>query len=308
MSALGPASLPAWAGLLAAASTLLAASSAEACSPWAERVVAWDARADVVVVAIWMERDKVPAPGASARPDQYELRRLSTGRGLASHSCPDPAGEAVTRDQPACDWQTAFSRSIPGGAAWGRRGPALPAGRVRVRATRPDAATQEFALEARGPRGWRRVLWLDRVAEGYPERRRYDIETSERTGGQVVLALRYHSRGGNCSHTAVQVFALDGRDLDDPTHPGRHARLVSRVREDRPFGHWRSVAELGPLPPARLIEAMEVAETAGQPALGVAWWRAATAGMPAVERQALERSLRSHPGLHRVREELARRL
>jgi hypothetical protein len=285
----------------------LAAPAVWACSPWAEQVVAWDPVTDVVVVASWIERERVPRPG-SLVPDHYELRRISSGDGVAMYLCPGaqaPAG----RSRPPCDWRAGLAAQLPPGVRWDRTGPPLPGGRLRVRAT-ATPGTEEYALEARGPRGWQRLSWLDFISRDYPERRRYRIGSSGNSGnsgksgskdGTVVVAVEYHSRGGNCAHTSVQLFSLRQEDLDDPRNPGRRARLLSQVRTDVPIGYWRTVAELGPLPPERLIQALESADTAWHSPLAARWWREATAGLPADSLAPLTEALRKHPGLHQTR-------
>lgn len=288
-----------------AVAAVLAGSRAEACSPWAERLVGWDARNDVVVVAIWTERDRPPSSRRAPPPEQYELRRLSTGRGLATHQCPAPAADGAAVGPGLCDWQTAFAKVVPGLALAGRRGPGLKRGLVRVRTVKLPRGSQEFVLESPGPGGWRPITWLDFIAEDYPERRRYQLLASERVGDEVVLALEYLSRGANCDHTVVQTLRLLERDLRQPLHPERRARLLSRMREDRPFGAWRTIAAFGPLPPERLIEALEVAETVGQPQMGARWWRDGTAPLPPDRRAALALELAKRQSLPRTRELLS---
>ena len=275
-----------------------------ACSPWAEQLVAWDPVTDLAVVASWIERERVPRAG-SLVPDHYELRRISTGDGLAMHLCPGaqaPAG----KKRPPCDWRAGLAASLPPAARWDRTGPALPRGRLRVRATEAPGV-QEYALEARGRSGWQRVSWLDFISRDYPERRQYRIGRTGSAGGvntrdgTVVVAVEYLSRGGNCNHTSVQLFSLRAEDLDDPRNPGRRARLLAQVRTDVPIGYWRTVAELGPLPPERLIQALESADTVWHSPLAARWWREATAGLPADRLAPLTEALRRHPGLHQTR-------
>ena len=314
---------PSGAGTLATALLVLAAMlnarAARACSPWAERLLTWDAAVDAAVVAIWTGPDRPPRPLSRAGrapsqsldsavtfhllPEQYELRAISTGRVLANIYCEPEGGKAATPD--VCDWQGAFAKHLPA-AHWGRGGPPVQPGMLRVRASRSPQGRQDFALEGRTDRSWKRVLWLDAMAKGNPERRRYRLGESQRIGGNLILALEQHSIGGNCAHTRVQVLALPEQDVADPGRPGRHARLLAATREDMTFAYWRTVAELGPLPTSRLLDAMEAAEVAGEPSLAARWWRSSIAGVPPAQRAALEVALRARPGLLRTRDVLER--
>lgn len=276
---------------------LLMPATAQACSPWAEKVVALDGAADLAVVAVWIERDHPPATRESLTPDQYELRRLSNGEGLAMHLCPDPpAGKGEGEAGPDCPWQGAFPDTPAAKTTWANRGVPLPRGKVRVSATSAGGAT-DFALESFAAGKWQRVLWLDRISPGYPERRRYKVLSAERWSNNIVLTLAYHSRGGNCRHTAVRFWRISETDLADPTNSSRQSRMLAQVRQDAPLGYWRTVGELGPIPAERLLEAMEAAEAAGRSDLGVLWWRASVTSIPAEQLAALKHGLARHAGL-----------
>ena len=144
------------------------------------------------------------------------------------------------------------------------------------------------------------------MAKGNPEQRDYRITDSERAGSDVVLAIEYHAEKGNCARTRVQLLSLAEPDLADPSRPARHARLLAKVREDTPFSHWRTVAELAPLPAARLLEAMEAAEVAGESGLAARWWQASIPGIPPAEASALQAELAKRPGLTTTWETLKR--
>jgi hypothetical protein len=279
---------------------ILSPEATEACTPWAERVVAWDASADLFVMAGWDNRDRPPPAKALLPPQYYQLRRISTGEQIAWHRC--------DRDPPSakapCAWEPAFAKQVPAGTTW-QRGEALPTSRVRVRAAE-TRGVREFSLEARADKGWRRVLYLDFIFPDYTERRRYSVTSLEKAGSDVLLALEYHATGGRCSHSAVRTLRLRETDLTDPTSAERRLRLLASVPGEGAIAHWRTVAEMGPLPPERLAEALEAAEAEGQPAWGVRWWEEATAGLPEDRRASLAASLEKRPGLTATRALLAR--
>jgi hypothetical protein len=162
----------------------------------------------------------------------------------------------------------------------------------------------EWALEARGPGGWRRVSWLDFLEGVHVERRRYGLAASERLEDERFLVVQYHSRGGNCARTMVQALRLRERDLREPGHPGRREYLLAHVRKDNPLPHWRTTAELGPLPPERLLEVLELADGLGRWQWGARWWRESMAALPPARAQAMTAALRRHPGLHATRAQL----
>jgi hypothetical protein len=283
-------------------------AAAGACSPWAERVHVWDVAADLAVIAIWNERERPPeASPRSPAPDQYLLRRISTGRGLADHLCAAeaPNQTEATKAPTKCDWGAAFKDSLPSTIQWREPGRVLSTGRIRVRNRRSPTGDSEYSLEALSRRGWQRVLWLDFVASGYTERRHYRIGPSVQLADRLAFAVEYHSRGGNCAHTAVQVLSLGVRDLEAPQNRERHARMVANPREDRLLAHWRTAAEMGPLPPERLLEAMEAAEFGGVPALGVRWWRESIVGLSPQTVEALTAKMNRHPGFYATRKLLS---
>ena len=295
-------------------------SPARACSPWAERLMTWDARADAAVVAIWTGRDRAPQPIRSSRetrsdpssgerskfkppPEQYELRRISTGSVLANLDCQVGAGGAGSRKvgAPSCDWRTAFAKELRGAPDGASRGRPFPSGMVRVRSTRSPQGGRHFALEAMRRGSWRRVLWLGASAQGNPERRFYRVAGAEQVEGDVIVTVEYQAAKGNCPYTRVQMLSIPEQDFANPSLPDRHPRLLARVREDTPFGYWRTVAELGPLPAGRLLDAMETAEVAGEFSLAAQWWKASITGLEPDNVATLKAKLVANPGLGMTR-------
>ncbi len=298
--------------------------SATACSQWAERVETWDAKADAVVIAVWLERDRPPSGTVgflrrsdknrrglrahTTQPQQFELRRISDGMGLASYTCPTsgPGPAGATKD--SCDWKAAFAKILPAPPVWGAVGPPLDSNRLRVNWQASRGGGREFVLKTRTARTWEPLLWLEVIARGYPERHIYKVGESEIRDRTLTLALQYHSRGGNCAHTAVRVFSIPEEDLRDPSRPGRYEHLLANVRMDRAFGHWRTVTMLGKVPPSRLIEALEIAEVAGEEEEGARWWwQATTSTLARSDYLALQRALTVNPGLYQTRAAIARR-
>jgi hypothetical protein len=271
--------------------TLLDPKAPSACTPWAERVVAWDAATDLAVVATWKGTERPPT-APRAQPAWYGLRRISTGEQVSLHRCPE--GEV-------CDWKMAFAKWLPSEPRGGRTGDRATGVALRVRRELTSAA-QEFALEVRGKVGWRRVLWLDFIPRGYREHRRYSFGPSAIAGSDVLLAVQYHSRGGNCNQTVVQVVRLRQADLADPTNASRREHMLAHVRQDAPLEHWRTLAELGPLPPDRLLEALSLAENEGRWAWGAKWWRESIARMPPAQVESVTAALQRHPSLASTRE------
>jgi hypothetical protein len=270
-------------GALALALLLAGAGRVWACSAGAEQVLVWDPGADLAVTARWSERDRVPPPGT--RPDALDLRRISTGQRVALDDCTEPGA--------SCDPAAAFARVAPG-ARW--HPPIAGGGRVlRVRRS-VSARRQEWALETRDARGWQRLAWLDFIDTG-SARRRYQIAALERTGEEVVVAVQFYSSGDDCSRTVVQALRFRARDLQEPRRPDRQQYLLGAVRQDAALPHWRTVAELGPLPADRLLDVLEIAEGAGHWAWGAHWWREATAALSAGEVAALAAELRRRRGL-----------
>jgi hypothetical protein len=273
---------------------LAAPRPAAACFPWAERVLAWDARADLYLLASWHDRDRPPPVSAAVTPNWYELRRISTGAQVAAHNCADGdsavGAASVTRP---CEWRTALAAALP--RDFGARGEPFGAGRLRLRSL-PMGADSELALEGRGRRGWRRLLWLEYRPRS-PERVRTSITVAERAAGDVVLGLEAFARGGNCTNTTVRMLRLPLEDLEDPARPGRQRRLLAPLDEDAPFERWQTAADLGPLPPERLIPALVAAERAAHLDIGVRWWKLATAALDPPRLAALTTQLRARPDL-----------
>jgi hypothetical protein len=267
----------------------LHAGRARACTPSAERLLAWDGKADLAVVARWSERDRPPPAGSRLRPEVLELRRIGNGASIAVHEC---------GARGPCDHRSAFPDR---GAQWTKPGPAMP----RLRTTRLFTENvQQYALEARGARGWQRLAWLGFVESSHLEQRSYRVAASAEVGDEVLVAVEYHSRGGNCKRTMVQVSKLRAGDLDDPANPERRKYLLGQVRQDLPLEYWRTVAELGPLPAEHVIEALELADAVGRWAWGARWWREAIAGAPPGVVKSLTAELEKHPNLGATRLQL----
>jgi hypothetical protein len=276
---------------------------AKACTPWAERIVAWSAAADLHVLAGWDKQERPPPSHKQSQPQYYQLKRISTGEQLAWHRCDHPTGERS--DATPCAWQAAFAKQIPGGATFQPAAPTAGVPRVRVRSIQQNGV-REFSLESRGPKGWQRVLYLDFVFPDYPERRRYRVAELGRTEEHVVLSLDYHASGGNCAHTAASAIRLRESDLIDPTAAERRARLLASVPPQDALEHWRTLAELAPLPADRLLEALEAAEREGQAAWGARWWREAGSALAPEALGRLRDELEKRPGLQSTRRLLAR--
>jgi hypothetical protein len=273
----------------AAAVILGRGGAARACTPSVDRVLAFDEPADVYVTATWNDRERAPEPPSMVVPNSYELRRLSTGEKLAEHKCWDVFDD---KSPPRiCDWKQVLAAALPGKATWQRRGPLVPPGRVRLAPTKLGA-DRGVALEARGPRGWRRALWIEYGGRMVEERVRYSFTASELAGGRVVLAMEAASRGGNCAYTTTRAVVLDEADLRDPTNAGRQARLLRLLGPQARFETWMTAAEIAPLPPERLLDGIAAAARQIQHTLAAAWWTATTARLPPARVAALLAELR----------------
>jgi hypothetical protein len=241
------------------------------CTPWAEAVLAWDMTTDVVVVGTWAERAEPPAPG-SVPPGFFELRRISTGELLAAHDC--QFGPVVP-----CEYQTALGKAIPAGTTW-HHATGAPPRNLRIK-HRVGRDRREISLEARGRRGWQRLLWLQVMATNEQERRQYRWSAYDLRDGEAFMAFDVRARGGNCPNNLVRVVRVPQADIVDPDRPGRQIDLLAGpARLDERFEHWRTIAELGPLPPERIMEALEAAEREEQYAFGAKWWNEATKRLP----------------------------
>jgi hypothetical protein len=264
-----------WGPRLVVVGLLAAPATALPCTPWAEGVLAWDMAKDLVAIGIWAQRADPPAPGSAAAPGFFELRRISNGDVLAAHDC--EFGGAVP-----CQYQTALARSIPGGTVWQTSGGRPPAS-LRITHS-SDRDLRQVALETRGRRGqggWQRLLWLQVMATNEQERRRYRWSIYDLRDGEAFMAFTVRARGGNCPNSLIRVLRVPERDIADPARAGRQIDLLAgAARLDERFEHWRTIAELGPLPPERLMEALEAAEREEQYAFGARWFREATAALP----------------------------
>jgi hypothetical protein len=165
-------------------------------------------------------------------------------------------------------------------------------------------ALRETALETRGARGWRRLLWLSVTPAKDQERVDHALKLYDEEGSEALLGLEIHLQGGNCPRTLVQVLRVPRADLADPTRAGRQAQLMARPRLDERFEHWRTIAELGPIPAERLVEALEAAERDDQSDFGVQWWRRDTALLTPAQRDALAARVKRSEGLYWTRVKL----
>lgn len=279
---------------IAMAGVLLAwTRPAAACTPWVEGVLAWDFDADLVVLQIWAGRERPPAAGVP--PTGFELRRLSTGEELGARDC--RLGPPV-----ACEFRAALAHLLPASAKWRQQGMALPR-RLRVRESTP-AGLRESALETRGAKGRRRLLWLSVTAAADAERLAYALKLYDEQGTDALLGFEIRLRGGNCARTAVRALRVARADLDDPGRAGRQAALMARPRLDERFEHWRTVADLGPIPPAHLVQALEAAERDDHSAFGVTWWRQNTRDLPPAQVEALVKKVKASETLYWTRSKL----
>src|SRR5439155_26953603 len=127
------------------------------------------------------------------------------------------------------------------------------------------------ALGTRTRGGARWLLWLHVMGAGEvaQERRSYALGPFDVEADEALVGVEMRARGGNCPYTTARVLRLPRADLDDPRRAGRQATLLAGPpRKDQPFEHWRTIAELGPLPVDRLLEALTAAEDDGQSAFG----------------------------------------
>jgi hypothetical protein len=287
--------------LLAAISVGLLADRADAqtCQPFAQRLAAWDLSRDVVVVAIWPGRDRPPPNVEKPPPNAFELRRISTGERLAQHDC---------GNQPACSYEALLAKDLPPGTRLGRRTQSFFDGVLNVADVHQDDR-YEVALETktRTHPAWQRVLWTAVLpaAAGPPQGRRAHFDNMDFRDGEAMVAFQVTAREGDCRQTFVRAFRMPRSDLERPDRAGRQAELLARPpRKDAPFEHWRTIAELGPLPTARLIEAMEAAEHAGQVDFAVRWWVTATHRLPRKEVAPLAQAVKTNSALAATRARL----
>ena len=134
--------------------------------------------------------------------------------------------------------------------------------------------------------------------EAAQERRIATSGGSDLRDGEAMLAVEVSARGGNCSYTFVRVYRVPEADLREPRRKGRQAEMLKRpARKDDPFEYWRTVADLGPLPPERLLEAMEAAGHDAQPTFAARWWREATRKLPRRRVAELAEAVKKSPAL-----------
>ena len=273
-----------------------------ACVASAEQVVAWDAEADLYVVASYLERDRPPGPGARVFPNLLELRRLSTGAQVDLVNCASQPGalRASSAIEP-CDFRVLFGARIPRRALFKRQGTRLDPNRVAIKpfAEGPDRA---FALVARakGASAWHRVMWLGDEVMRPPERMNIRIIDGEHWQQEVLVVIEITHQGGTCRSTEARVLRVREIDLDQPAALEHQKHLLVRLKESSPFAEWRSAAEIAPLPPNRLVNAMVVAAEAGKPDFAAHWWTATTTGLPLDQVAALAGALRDRPELRQI--------
>jgi hypothetical protein len=261
---------------------------ARACTPRADVLVAWDLSRDLAVVGFWPELERPPAKQA---PRGFELRRISTGEQVANHDCQDKPGP--------CAYEAAFAKALPAGIRWRTQGKPPPRN-LRIRPT-SDRERREVSLEARAGRSWRRVLWLQVIAASDQEWRDYVWSQYDTDGRDALLAFEVRARTGACSYTSVRALRAPLADLADPARKGRQPALMASPRRDELFEHWRTIAELGAIPPDRLLEALQAAENEGQMTFGAQWWREAIRSMTPAQRERLTAAAKKDELLYHTR-------
>jgi hypothetical protein len=275
--------------------------AASACAPSADRIVAWDAKADLYVVATHLGRATPPEGNPPA--DLLALRRLTTGRQVALVNCASRPGALDARGAYGCDYH-AFGHHVPPGTTFRRQGPGADRSRLAVRAIQRGDHEREFALMAKGNDGlWYRVLWLDDLAVP-PETITLRIIGSEQVGDDVVLALEGRHQGGGCRFTDVQMLRVRKVDLEKPAASERQAHLLGLLKISSPLSWWRTAAEIAPLPSSHLIVGMVAAVEAGRTDFAVRWWKETLASLPVTEVAPVTEALRERPELEEVRQQI----
>ena len=255
--------------------------------------MAWDIGNDLVAVGIWAERDRLPPPSERGRPGLFELRRIGTGEVLLAHDC-------ELKPHIKCEFQSALASAIPPGTAW-RTGGSPPPPTLRI-LHRTKPRRREVILESRVQGRWQPLSWLQVSVWNEPERRRYHWHAYDSLGDEAMLAFEVRARGGNCPNTLVRVFRMPLEDVKWPRRPARALDLLSRqARLDERFEHWLTIADLGPLPPARLMEALEAAEREEQYTEGAEWYRQTLRTVTVPERQRLGEAVKKNENLYFIR-------
>lgn len=282
-----------WWGVALAGLVLSWPTVTRACTPWSEKVLAWDLAKDLLVVGFWTELDVPPPP--SRPPAGFELRRLSTGEVLGAHEC-------AFSPQTPCQFEAGLAKLIPAGASWRRAaGAARPPARLRITHSK-GRDLREVSLESRVRGRWQRVWWLQVMGGKDPEQRQYSWALLDRRDKEAVLGFFVRARGGNCSYSLARMLRIPAADLDAPGRAGRQRELLARPpRLDERHEYWRTIAELGPIPPERLLEALEAAERDEQYAEGAGWWKQTTMSLTPQQLKPLSQAVARSEYLHWTR-------
>jgi hypothetical protein len=271
------------------------------CVPFADRVLAWDAEADLYVVATYLQRDTI-ADKTNLPPNLLELRRISTGAQRQLVNCAlhaDELGSEAMRGP--CDFRVEFGRYL-NAQRFRQHGTRVELGRLKVVSVEDDGS-QGTVLMARVPgKGWQRVAWLEQQPVDAPEKVTVRLVGGERWGDNVDLVVSRRQRGGDCSHTSVRMLRLRAADLEAPAAPERQAHLLGQLSSSSSFAAWRTAAELAPLPPERLLIGMAVAEESGLPQFAARWWQQTTAQLPVERLAPLVAGVRDRPELAETRQ------
>jgi hypothetical protein len=149
---------------------------------------------------------------------------------------------------------------------------------------------------------WQRVAWLEQQIPGAVEKVKVSLVEGERQGDYVDLVIARQQSGGDCSNTSVRMLRLRAEDLESPADSERQAHLLSRLNSSSSFAAWRTAAEVAPLPAARLLVGMAVAEEAGFAQFAARWWQETTAQLPVEQVAPLVTALRDRPELAMTRQ------
>ncbi len=266
----------------------------DACIPFADRVIAFDTDADLYVVGTYTQRD---VARTGMEPNLLELRRISTGAQIDLVNCAlhaDELGAAAARGP--CDFRIEFARHV-GAGRFRQHGERLDLQRFKVATVEEDGLRGQVLMVKAARSGWQRLAWLEQQIAEAAEKVTLRLVAAERRGGHVDLVLARRQRGGDCNNTTVRVLRLREVDLEQPAAAARQGHLLAHLSSSSPLVAWRTAAELAPLPPARLLIGMAVAEEAGMPQLAARWWQATTAQLPVEQVGPLAQALRDRPEL-----------
>ncbi len=300
-----------------------------ACAPFADRVLAWDAAADLYVVATHLARRRPPTP--STPPDLLELRRLSSGHQLAVVSCADRSGAFTGDAVSICDPRVDLAAHLPRTARLAFRPSGAGRDGLRARLSLREIVERDgrsVALYAVGAGGRReRILYLaHRPPTASMRARVVDVESfapavaakvdgdSKITGaakpaaaaklrdrGDLLVMAELNVREGACERTEAVMVRIPIADLDRPAAPERQARLLARRKPPLAFEEWRSAAEIAALPADKVLSGLLAAVNADRPDLAARWWSETAAALPIEQIAPLATTLRERPELSEVR-------